>query len=265
MSTEAHYYRVGLFMLAGLILIGSCTVVLGGGQLFSDPVTFETYFDESVQGLEVGSPVKLRGVKFGSVSEIGFVTEYYKIPDEVRSKYGRLVVVRMELSFEDYPNLQRMQLRERLNRTIRDGLRLKLATQGITGTSFIEWDFVEPGEGDPLDLVWEPEYLYVPSRPSTLRQLSTAAERIFERFEDMEVEQVITHLDAVLVNLNRLVSEMRGTNARVQHMADGGKYDFEAALENLRVTSENLRDLTDTARQYPSLLLLGQPPSKAGQ
>ena len=68
MSAEARYFRVGLFVLVGVALIGSCTVILGGRGLFKDPILLETYFDESVQGLEVGSPVKLRGVQLGTVS-----------------------------------------------------------------------------------------------------------------------------------------------------------------------------------------------------
>jgi hypothetical protein len=66
MSAEARYFRVGLFMFVGIGLIGSCAVILGGQGLFQTPVPFETYFDESVQGLEKGSPVKFRGVSIGT-------------------------------------------------------------------------------------------------------------------------------------------------------------------------------------------------------
>jgi ABC-type transporter Mla subunit MlaD len=127
-----------------------------------------------------------------------------------------------------------------------------------------------------MEIGWKPKRLYVPSAPSTFKALSTAAERIFERLEDVEVEAVVRNLDTLLVNLNEkvsdidteratrqlsgLVDELRATNARVQRSLDGGKYDFEVALENLRVASENLRDLTETAREYPSLMILGQPP-----
>ena len=36
-------------------------------------------------------------------------------------------------------------------------------------------------------------------------------------------------------------------------------------LDNVRVMSENLRDLTETLRSYPSLLLLGEPPPETGK
>ena len=77
MSPEGRYYRVGIFVFAGLALIVGAVLFLGGQTLFDDPVVIETYFDESVQGLEVGSPVKLRGVRLGEVRWIGFADDAY--------------------------------------------------------------------------------------------------------------------------------------------------------------------------------------------
>ena len=38
-------------------------------------------------------------------------------------------------------------------------------------------------------------------------------------------------------------------------------YEIGGTLDNVRVMSENLRDLSETLRSYPSLLLLGEPPA----
>jgi len=43
-------------------------------------------------------------------------------------------------------------------------------------------------------------------------------------------------------------------------MLDRGGEDLAATLENLRVATQNLREVSETARSYPSFLLLGQPP-----
>ena len=82
MSAEARYFRVGLFVLVGIAVIVAAVLVLAGGNLFRQPVVAETYFDEAVEGLEVGSPVKLRGVQIGQVSWIGFVDDVYEEADE---------------------------------------------------------------------------------------------------------------------------------------------------------------------------------------
>jgi phospholipid/cholesterol/gamma-HCH transport system substrate-binding protein/paraquat-inducible protein B len=277
--TDARNFRVGLFVLIGLVLIVAFALILGGQSLLRQPIEFETYFDESVQGLEVGSPVKLRGVKLGSVSEIGFVGDYYRLAsaeDELR--YGSKVLVRMKVTPQSDETAVAGQAKPgvSLQRQIDKGLRLRLASQGITGTSFIQADFTSPEEHPPMQIVWTPRLLYIPSAPSAFKQLSSAAERILDRLENAEVEQVLAHLDELIVSLTNtvagldgsrlqrdataLIDDLRGTNARIQRTLEGGRYDFEVALENLRVASENLRDLTDTARSYPSLMILGNPP-----
>ena len=72
MSAEAHYFRVGLFVFIGFTVIAAAAVVLGGRGLFTREVLMETYFDEAVTGLEIGSAVRLRGVRRGTVAQIGF-------------------------------------------------------------------------------------------------------------------------------------------------------------------------------------------------
>ena len=46
--------------------------MLGAGTLFRKQLVLETYFNESVQGLEVGSKVMFRGVMVGNVSRLTF-------------------------------------------------------------------------------------------------------------------------------------------------------------------------------------------------
>jgi phospholipid/cholesterol/gamma-HCH transport system substrate-binding protein len=57
MSKKPSYFKIGLFVIAGIFLIFAAVVVLGSGLLHQEKAYFETYFDESVSGLSVGSPV----------------------------------------------------------------------------------------------------------------------------------------------------------------------------------------------------------------
>jgi phospholipid/cholesterol/gamma-HCH transport system substrate-binding protein/paraquat-inducible protein B len=270
---------VGLFVFVGIALIFGFVILLAGRSMFRTPVVFETYFDEPVTGLEVGSAVKVRGVPLGSVSRIDFVRNAYELPQRTQLAEGQLVLVEMKLIPPEGEQRDEEARLQRLNNLIERGLRLRLSTQGITGVSFIQADFLDPEIHPPMEIFWTPRNIYVPSAPSTLQSISSAAERIFRRLEDTDVEGLLNNLDGLIVGLKgqvdqmdagqvrrdlvEFIAELRGTNARLQRTLDGTRYDLEVAVENLRVTSENLRDLTDTAREYPSYLILGEPPKPA--
>lgn len=302
--SEARYFRVGLFVLGGIALAVIATLFVGGGRLFSRPVLMETVFDESVQGLDVGAAVRLRGVKLGTVSWIGFVGEKYQLASE-DLREARRVLVRIELASAD-PGTDEHERARELEALVERGLRLRLASLGITGVSFIEADFVDPQRNPPEPISWTPENPFIPSSPSTITQITSAAERLMTRIDRLDVEKLLTNFDTLLVNVNEAVvtadvegvqkslgevlEELEGTIAglraairetqmpavsedvrgtlheasgalvRLQLLLDRGGEDLSATLENLRVATQNLRDVSETARSYPSFLLLGQPP-----
>jgi phospholipid/cholesterol/gamma-HCH transport system substrate-binding protein/paraquat-inducible protein B len=302
MSTEARYVRVGIFVFLGLAAVVATALVLGGRSFFAERVSFETYFDESVQGLEVGSPVKLRGVSIGRVSEVGLVGDFYDLPEEQAQRFLQLVVVRMEALEQDLPRgATSLEERRRiLEERVKKGFRLQLSRSGITGVSFIEGTFVDPARHPPLQVPWEPAALYVPSTPSTIAALTSAAERFAARLEKVDAERLVANLDALLESLRALVEgkgsatldELRATLVRVRRDLDAaeigeasadlraalqevrvlaartravveeGEGDVGATFENLRIATDNLRDLSETLRGQPSLLLRGGAPAR---
>ena len=73
MRQRMNYYKIGLFVISSIFIVSVFIIILGAGNLFQKNLILETYFDESIQGLDVGSIVKFRGVKIGTVKEITFV------------------------------------------------------------------------------------------------------------------------------------------------------------------------------------------------
>jgi hypothetical protein len=156
------------------------------------------------------------------------------------------------------------------------GLRLRLTSVGITGTSFIEADYLDPERFPPMETAWRPKNLYIPSAPSAIAAITSSAERIFARLENTEIEKLVKDIDMLVVNLNgaveqtdlaklqgdleSMLGDARIMLAGINRLVASSAYDLEATLENSRVAAENLRDLTDTLKSYPSLLVLGDPP-----
>ena len=46
---------------------------------------------------------------------------------------------------------------------IEKGLRIRIAPQGITGTNYLEIDYVDPKANPELPISWEPDHVYIPS------------------------------------------------------------------------------------------------------
>lgn len=257
---EAHYFRVGLFVLAGILLSAATVIFVGSRRLFDRPIVIETVFEESVQGLEVGAPVKLRGVRLGSVRWIGFVGDRYQLAP-VDSKDRNRVLVRMELSGQDR-EIGRDERLRRIERMTEHGLRLRLTPLGITGVSFIEADFVDPERFSIPSISWKPEVPYVPSAPSTISQITSAAERLMTRIDALDVEGLLTNLDLLLVNVNAAV-ETTDVDS-VQRSVSRLVADLEKTSTALRSGIESFQtgplgdELRTSLRETTSLLVQTQ-------
>jgi len=85
------------------------------------------------------------------------------------------------------------------------GLRVRLAPQGITGTSYLEIDYVDPKTNPILPISWEPDNLYIPGAQSTVTQFVQAASDIVERLRNVDIDTTLANLNRLLVNTNRRV------------------------------------------------------------
>jgi len=236
MSAQAHYFKIGVFILSGIILAVLAVIILGVGTLFKKKFTMETYFDESVQGLSVGAPLRYRGVTIGSVEHIGFVGNEYKteLSDDDRYRYGHYVVVRVSVK-EVFPGESDEERRIRVERRIEEGLRVRLTSQGLTGVVYLEADNFDPHEYPPVTIAWAPKTLYIPSGRSTVTVLGSALTKIAKDLEQAEVHKVMADLDALLLSLAKLTSQTHMRELSVQ-------------------TGQTLSELRGTLQQARSIL-----------
>jgi paraquat-inducible protein B len=70
MSHRANPTLIGAFVVGALALAVAGALILGGRHWFARPQPYVMFFDGSVAGLAVGSPVQYRGVPLGSVTDI---------------------------------------------------------------------------------------------------------------------------------------------------------------------------------------------------
>jgi paraquat-inducible protein B len=222
MSDKANYFRLGIFIIAAAAIFVAIVLALGAGNVFKRTVTIETYFDESVQGLDVGSAVKYRGVQVGRVTRIGFTGPRYQQDQPMKSR-RQYVLVEAELE----PGLigAREGDSDQLKDMIAAGLRARLAPVGITGTAYLEIDFVDPKAYPPIAITWTPQHVYIPSAPSTYNQIVSGAQKFLAVLDNADIEGTI-HSIAVLA---------RTANDKLGELPVGAlAHDANAALKELR-------------------------------
>ena len=205
MSVKPNYFKIGTFVLSALIIVVVGIVMLSGGR-WSQKTYWETYFDESVQGLAVGAPIKYRGVQIGTVERIAFVGNEYgsDLNKEDLSRYGRYVVV-FGSGQRVAPQLSGEQAKAARVSNIMAGLRVRLASQGVTGIVFLEADFLDPEEYPAMEIPWTPRFEYLPSAPSTVTVLGAALHTIARDLEKADIHKITRDLDTLLLDVTKLV------------------------------------------------------------
>lgn len=232
MSLRVNHFKLGVFILSATALFVLALIFLGLGALRKDKVMVETYFEESVQGLDVGSPLKFKGVKIGSIERIRFAFNKYH---DIRSTPFRYVLVEMALDLDSTLNAPGgNSLKDEIETEVARGLRIRIAPQGLTGTAYLEMDYTDPGRNVPLPIAWTPEYYYVPSAPSTIARMEETFEvfsKTLRRVEEAGVDQAVQNINELLVAARQAVAD-----AQVGNVAG----NLNALLVDLRRTTDNL-------------------------
>jgi phospholipid/cholesterol/gamma-HCH transport system substrate-binding protein len=260
------YFKIGIFVISAVVIGIIGVVVLGVGTIFQKKSIVETYIDESVQGLDVGSPVKFRGVPVGRVEQISLTSAEYA----TRREY---VLVRVSISSNILPfpvnDPRSPQLKQALDR----GFRIRIAPQGLTGVAYLEADYLEPERNPPLEIDWQPEYPYIPSTRSRITQLSEAVERILRNFSDIDIAQLSQTIDKSIVAItklaenanldkigaqaNALLSELRATNRQINTPVS--KPELKTAVADVSASAGRTRQIIERAEKPINQMLTDLP------
>lgn len=272
MSAPSNYFKLGLFVIGSVVLLVMALIFFGLGALRQDKIMLETYFNESVQGIDVGSPLKFKGVKIGSIERVRFVFNKYHDIKDVPFRY-----VLVEMALDPSTPLAAggaSNLREALDREVANGLRIRIAPQGLTGTAYLEMDYARSGASKPLPIDWTPQYPYVPSSPSTIARLEETFEtfsKLLRKIDEAGVDQAVGNINSLLVvlreavkdanvpgltgNVNSLIQDLRGTNQQLAALIESKEARESLAnlgqlLNNLNVSTQNLPQAVSDLRRF---------------
>lgn len=242
MSRKPDFFKVGIFVIVGLVILFIGIMVFGGSKYFRKKIYFETYFDQSVQGLSVGAPVKVLGVDVGAVSEISFVRSVYK--SDFRS--APYVMVR---GFYYPETLGReidtyREFEERVEKLVEKGFRLQLASQGVTGVAFLNGGFFEPDQYPRYKIDWKPEYFYIPSAPSTLTTITDSVTELTRSVNQINFKQIADDIQTLLEVVTKSVED-----AEIANVSQG----LQNTILEFKKVAANLDSLTGSEELKQSL------------
>ena len=112
MSQKANPTLIGAFVFGAIVIAIGAVLFFGSANLFAKKQIFETYFNQSVNGLGIGSNVKYKGVTVGKVTKVQLkfqghgeapiVKVLYEInTDNLLNKYGLSInLIRSQVSRE---------------------------------------------------------------------------------------------------------------------------------------------------------------------
>jgi phospholipid/cholesterol/gamma-HCH transport system substrate-binding protein len=242
MARKNSNFLIGLFVTTGVVLGVVAIIWVGASKYFEEGTLYVTYFDESVQGLQVDSRVKYRGVDIGKVQSIGVA------PDRKLVE----VVMKIDLGGESG-----------------DKLVTQLRAAGITGIVFIELD-----RRKPEDIIllppkgMETRYPVIGSQLSQAKQMLSSVDRIMDQIEQVDLKGIsdqvketskamenflagkqmtgiLTKLDSTVGSLDRGMKRIDGILAggKIENVLDEAEKGFGEARQGLEETRRTIAEI----------------------
>ena len=219
MKKQVSKTMIGSFVVGAIALVVIGVLVFGSGKFLSHTADYVMYFEGSLKGLNIGSPVTFRGVPVGVVTDIQVRVRgqemTFNIPVFIEVNTRR---------FHAYDDPRDdLTEQEALGILIANGMRARLGLQSlITGQLQVEIDFYPDS---PITLIgYDPEYLEIPTIPTpiealakklekfpfaeTLEKLASSVDGLERLATSEELHASITDLSASIKSLRKLMRTM---------------------------------------------------------
>ena len=282
MSTKANPVTIGAFVVGAIVLVVAALVVLGSGKFFKKTTKAVCFFTGDVMGLNVGAPVKFKGVDVGAVADVRL-----RIPEETavvtteNIKTGVRMPVIVEIDNEKVTagGATTTLDEARLKHLVELGLRAQLVSQSlVTGLLLVKLDFMPDV---PATFVLKPDskLLEIPTAPTSLEQIQAVVQDVVRRLEAIDLERLVGGATGAFEGVDQLMKSpglkeavdqlpttLANVNSAVTSVKDlAARFNTEQGplLQSLRGTSDKagvaLESAVTTLRSMQSLLAPDAP------
>lgn len=182
---------IGAFIAGAILLVFIALLFFSGGRFFADKKRVVMYFEGSVQGLQVGAPVKLKGVVLGEIIDISINFE--------RDNKAVFTAVTADLVMKRINSNGANVEEDFLKDAINAGLRAQLNFQSfLTGLLYVELDFYPDSE---LRLyAVQDEYQEIPT-------IATSFEEISRTFQELDLKGLVHNVNNLIEQVSTMVAD----------------------------------------------------------
>lgn len=261
MQRTPNRILIGLFTIIGILLFVFIVIMfLNKRVVRSDKDRIVMYFDESVKGLIVGSPVSFRGVEIGKVSDIDLIADIKNLNFSVPV----YIQLNKDQTFR-IDNNKRIHNKEAfLNDLIEKGLKARLMTQSyLTGQLSIELEILPnmPTVFKATNLSRR-DMIEIPTVLSPLGELSKG-------IQDLPIKQTVDKLNNILDVVDKelplFLIQTSSIAANVNKIVSGNDNNISTTIWNLNKTlneisdaAKALKNFADYVERHPEALLKGK-------
>jgi paraquat-inducible protein B len=282
MSKRPNPALVGTFILGAVALAVFAITVWGSGRLFERRYQYVCYFPGSVHGLQIGAPVKYRGVAIGEVVDMRVRYEQaaddYHIPVFVELKDRRI----KELgNANDDP-------KKLIARLVQNGLRARLDSESlVTGQLYVNLEYF-PATPATFVQQGKREVEEIPTVPQQLEELTKSLTAFVDKLKEVDLAGIARGIEGAVDGINKLVNtpsvsktldELPATVAAIKHLMvdlDSGVGrvgpELHAALDprgpmfseltrtfqDVQHAAQSIRAFADFLQRNPNALLVGK-------
>jgi phospholipid/cholesterol/gamma-HCH transport system substrate-binding protein len=207
MTTRAQKIRLGTFMLLAFLLLFGSIATLAGMKLWNPKDRYYARFRDSISGLEVGSTVKMKGVRVGQVEQIS-------ISRDVES-----VIVTLSLE----PGTP-----------ISKDTRAIMMSIGITGLKFVE---LTGGSALSKPVLPNTKHSIIRAGSSTLETLTGKATDIALKMEGVLNNLLNLTEEGNRLRFRRLLEDVDKLAVTYEGLASGNGSQIKRIIENVEKTS----------------------------
>lgn len=254
MASKANPVTIGIFVSVAFLLGILSIIYLGVASAFKNSPSFILYFEDSVNGLSEGSPVKFKGVPVGRVKQI-FIRKNQDPSSDA-------VPVLIEIDEEHVTSLgisadldDPLFLKERVDEF---GLRAKLEfISYVTGLLYVELDF-HSDVGDPqyVQLPDKQDYLEIPTLNSSIADIQKQIAKAATSLAKIDIGELSDQLTFLLENAGQLIadipvkelsSDIVGSVRKFREILESG--EIEEAISGITAASTSFKTYGDTLNE----------------